>query len=81
MFKSKRTGLPLTKRQREVLHFTARGMTARQIAAELHISPKTVDCHRLVLKMELGVRTLAELIRYEIYERAAIRRKREEWLG
>jgi DNA-binding NarL/FixJ family response regulator len=59
-------GGALTSRQREVLQLVAEGKTTKEIAAALHISPKTVEFHRTSLMDELGVRTTAELTRYAI---------------
>jgi len=54
----------LTTRQREVLQMIAEGMQAKEIAVKLNISPRTVEYHKYRIMDELGVRTLAELVRY-----------------
>lgn len=59
-------GARLTPRQREVLQMVAEGKTTKEIAAALHISPKTVEFHRNSLMEQLGVRTTAELTRYAL---------------
>lgn len=56
----------LTLRQREVLQLVAEGKSAKEIAAQLYISVKTVEFHKKHLMAELNVRTSAELIRYAI---------------
>ncbi len=56
----------LTARQREVLKLVSEGRTSKEIAAQLHISPKTVEFHKQALMNELGVRTTAELTRYAL---------------
>jgi DNA-binding NarL/FixJ family response regulator len=56
----------LTPRQREVLQLIAEGRQAKQIAAILKISPKTVEFHKAALMDHLGLRTTAELTRYAI---------------
>lgn len=59
-------GGSLTSRQREVLQLVAEGKSSKEIAAELGISPKTVEFHRSSVMDELGLRTTAELTRYAI---------------
>ena len=56
----------ITPRQRDVLGGLARGLTAEEIAAELHESPRTVESHKYQLMERLGLETSAELIRYAI---------------
>jgi DNA-binding NarL/FixJ family response regulator len=56
----------LTPRQREVLQLIAEGRSAKQIAATLGISVKTVEFHKAAIMGELGLRTAAELTRYAI---------------
>ena len=51
----------LTRREREVAALVARGLTSRQIAAELSISEHTVDTHvRRILK-KLGLNSRARI--------------------
>jgi DNA-binding NarL/FixJ family response regulator len=57
-------GGPLTSRQREVLQLVAEGRSAKQIATELSISPKTVEFHKAAIMDRVGLRTTAELTRY-----------------
>jgi DNA-binding NarL/FixJ family response regulator len=54
----------LTLRQREVLQLLAEGFQAKEIAAKLHVSPRTVEFHKYRIMDELGLRTVAELVRY-----------------
>jgi two-component system, NarL family, response regulator NreC len=56
----------LTPREREVLHLAARGLTNREIATTLFISPRTVETHRANLRRKLNLRTQADLIRYAL---------------
>jgi ATP/maltotriose-dependent transcriptional regulator MalT len=49
----------LTEREREVLRLVASGMTNREIAAELHLSPHTVGRHLQNVFTKLGVSTRA----------------------
>jgi DNA-binding NarL/FixJ family response regulator len=56
----------LTSRQREVLQLVAEGKPAKEIAALLYISVKTVEFHKKHLLTELSLRSTAELIRYAV---------------
>ncbi|MDP6582409.1 MAG: response regulator transcription factor [Vicinamibacterales bacterium] len=56
----------LTPRQREVLQLVAEGRTAKQIAAKLAISVKTVEFHKARMAQQLGLRTTSDLIKYAI---------------
>jgi len=57
---------PLTPREREILRRVAAGETSRQIALALGISAKTVEWHRGNLMTKLGLRSVAELVRYAL---------------
>ncbi len=59
----------LTRRQREVLQLIAEGKQAKEVAAILKISTKTVEFHKAAIMQELGVRTTAELVRYALEHR------------
>ncbi len=52
----------LTSREREVLELLCAGYVAKEIAAKLGISPKTVDAHRTSIYRLLDVHTIAGLI-------------------
>lgn len=56
----------LTRRQNQILDMIGQGKTTREISQYLGISPWTVDKHRSNIKEKLGLRTLAEMIRYAI---------------
>ena len=56
----------LTSRQREVLQLVAEGHTSKDIAAILHLSPRTVEFHKYRIMEELGLRTTAELVQYAV---------------
>jgi DNA-binding NarL/FixJ family response regulator len=60
---SPHAGAQVTPRQREILQLIANGKLTKQIAAELAISDRTVEFHRLKLRQMLGARTTAELVR------------------
>jgi DNA-binding NarL/FixJ family response regulator len=61
-----RSARELTPRQREVLQLVAEGKAAKEIAAVLGISVKTVEFHKAAIMDELGMRSTAELTRYAI---------------
>jgi two-component system, LuxR family, response regulator FixJ len=53
----------LTAREREVLEHAVNGLHAKEIAAALGISPRTVEVHRMRIMEKLEVRNIAELVR------------------
>jgi DNA-binding NarL/FixJ family response regulator len=63
---SQNFGSDLSARQREVLQLVAEGKTAKEIAAVLNISTKTVEYHKANIMNTLGVRSIAELTRYAV---------------
>ena len=66
---------PLTEREREVLTLIAEGLTSREIAERLVVSPKTVDRHRENIMGKLNMHSRVELVRYAI-ERGMIDARR-----
>ena len=56
----------LTAREREVLLLIVEGSNSSEIAAQLSISPRTVESHRASLMQKLGCHTQASLIRYAL---------------
>ncbi len=44
-----------TERQRQVVHLLAHGCSNVEIAARLHISPRTAKAHSDILRVKLGV--------------------------
>ena len=56
----------LTSREMEVLQLVAEGAANKQIAAELHISIKTVEKHRQSLMNKLDIHDTAGLTRFAI---------------
>ena len=53
----------LSQRQKEVMDLVVRGLSTKEIAIELGISPRTVDTYRLWIMEKTGARNLAELVR------------------
>ena len=56
----------LSRRQREVLQLLAMGCSTREIAERLRLSVKTVETHRAAIMKRLGIRQLANLVRYSL---------------
>lgn len=56
----------LTTREREIFHLLAEGSTNPQIAAQLSISPRTVEVHRARIMQKLGLATQTDLIRFAL---------------
>jgi DNA-binding NarL/FixJ family response regulator len=56
----------LTPRQREVLQLFAEGYSARDVAATLHISVRTAENHKAQIMKALGIRSIADLVRWAI---------------
>jgi two-component system response regulator NreC len=56
----------LSEREREVLKLVATGYTAREIAEQLSLSPKTVETYRARIMEKLELSTRAELVRYAL---------------
>jgi len=56
----------LTRRQWEVLRMIAQGKNIKEIAADLNLSPRTVDFHRASIMQKLHVKSVAELVRYAL---------------
>jgi two-component system response regulator NreC len=56
----------LTPREREILQLLAEGKNNKEVAAELNISPYTVETHRGNILEKLNLHTPAELILYAV---------------
>jgi DNA-binding NarL/FixJ family response regulator len=56
----------LTQREREVLLGFATGLSTRELAASLGISPKTVETHRIRIYEKLGARSVVDLARIAV---------------
>jgi DNA-binding NarL/FixJ family response regulator len=56
----------LTKRQREVLQLLAEGYLAKEIASILDISTRTVEYHKYQMMKDVGMKTVADLVRYAV---------------
>jgi DNA-binding NarL/FixJ family response regulator len=56
----------VTERELEILQLIVDGLTSKEIADRLYISPRTVDTHRANLMQKLELNNIAELVRYAI---------------
>jgi DNA-binding NarL/FixJ family response regulator len=56
----------LSDREFEVFQLVGQGKSTREIAAQLHLSPKTVDVHRSHLRAKLGLKDVTALIRHAV---------------
>jgi two-component system, NarL family, response regulator NreC len=56
----------LSVRESEVLQHTARGLTAKEVAAELGLSPRTLETYKARAMTKLNLRTRAQLMRYAL---------------
>ncbi len=61
-------GTPLTPRETEVLQLLAEGNSTREIAANLHVSVKTIETHRRNIMDKLGIDSVPGLTKYAIRE-------------
>ena len=65
--RSGRTELPsLTDREFEVFQLVGEAKSNREIAEQLHLSPKTVETHRMNLARKLKLKSAAELLRFAL---------------
>lgn len=60
------TDIPLTEREKEVLHLIIKEKTNQEIADELFISIRTVDAHKRNLLDKTGSKNVAGLVLYAI---------------
>jgi two-component system response regulator FixJ len=59
----------LSAREREVLEGVVKGLSNKEVARELGISPRTVEAYRANLMMKMGADSLSELVRMAIEAR------------
>jgi two-component system, LuxR family, response regulator FixJ len=53
----------LSERQRQVMELAVKGLSNKEIAQTLQISPRTVETHRAWVMEKTGARNIAELVR------------------
>lgn len=56
----------LTGRQREVLQLLAEGRSAKEVAAILHISPRTAEYHKYKIMQDLHLKHSTELVQFAL---------------
>lgn len=61
---------PLTRREREVLSLISEGLSNKQGALKMNISPRTFESHRAEAMRKLGARNTAELVRKALMQSA-----------
>ena len=59
----------LTGREREVVQLLAEGKSNKEVAVALAVSVKTAEAHRSAAMHKLGLRSLAQLVRYAVRNR------------
>jgi len=72
MFSSGSGQKPLTKREREVLNFVSEGLSNKQGALRMRISPRTFESHRAEAMRKLGARNTADLVRTALLHPGAV---------
>lgn len=56
----------LSDRELEILELIGRGRDVRDIARELHLSPKTVETHRAHIKEKLNLQNARQVVRFAV---------------
>jgi DNA-binding NarL/FixJ family response regulator len=56
----------LSDREFEVFQLVGQGKSTREIAAQLHLSPKTIDVHRGHIREKLGLKDVTALVRHAV---------------
>jgi DNA-binding NarL/FixJ family response regulator len=56
----------LSDREFEVFQLVGQGKSTREIAEQLHLSPKTVDVHRTHIREKLDLKDVTALVRYAV---------------
>ena len=56
----------LSDRELEILELIGKGHEVRDIATELHLSPKTVETHRAHIKEKLNLANARQVARYAV---------------
>ncbi len=62
-------GIRLTQREVEVIQLLASGKSNKEAAADLGVSPRTVESHRNRIMKRLNFRSFSELVRFAVREK------------
>jgi DNA-binding NarL/FixJ family response regulator len=62
----------LTPQELQIAGLVASGMTNRQVAAQLYLSPRTIDYHLRKVSSELGVASRTELVQMGVPEQEPV---------
>jgi DNA-binding NarL/FixJ family response regulator len=65
-FQEKQLNSQISPREKEIIKLLADGLTTKNIATKLFISPHTVETHRQNILLKLGLKNTAELVKYAI---------------
>lgn len=57
---------PLTKREKEVISLLAKGLSNKDVAEKLFLSPHTVNAHRKNIMKKLGINTVSGLTMFAV---------------
>jgi DNA-binding NarL/FixJ family response regulator len=60
----------LTPQERQVARFVAQGLTNKEIAAQLYLSPRTIDAHLRKAFVKLGLTSRTQLARLPLDDAA-----------
>ena len=66
----------LTRREQDVTALVARGLTNRQVAEQLLVTPRTIETHLEHIFAKLGVQTRTELVAWAVRQDVVVRASR-----
>jgi DNA-binding NarL/FixJ family response regulator len=57
---------PLSRRERQVIQLLAEGMSNKQAASRLGVSPRTIESHRMHVMHKLRLNSFSEMVKYAV---------------